>query len=86
MLVGIAAQTDRTVLQAALNWLLTRPTVAAVISGARNEEQLWDALGAVGWQLDLAQLSRLGKAGSPPCPLPMYSRLRGFKPSNPPLV
>ena len=37
--------------QIALNWLLQRPSVANVIIGARNEEQLRQNLGAVGWNL-----------------------------------
>jgi Aldo/keto reductase family len=43
-----AAETDKTVPQIALNWLLQRPTVTSVIVGARNEEQLRQNLGAVG--------------------------------------
>ncbi|MGW7688440.1 aldo/keto reductase [Streptomyces asiaticus] len=88
VLDDIAAETGRTVPQVALNWLLTRPTVATVIIGARNEEQLRDNLGAIGWQLDTEQLARLDKASSvtPPYPYHMYCRLRGFKPLNPPLV
>ena len=44
-------ETGKTVPQVALNWLLQRPTVATVIIGARNEEQLRQNLGAVGWNL-----------------------------------
>ena len=44
-------QTGKTVPQIALNWLLQRPTVATVIIGARNEEQLRQNLGAIGWDL-----------------------------------
>jgi aryl-alcohol dehydrogenase-like predicted oxidoreductase len=33
--------------QIAINWLLQRSTVSSVISGARNEEQLRQSLGAV---------------------------------------
>ena len=36
----VAKETGKTVPQVALNWLLQRPTVARVIIGARNEEQL----------------------------------------------
>ncbi len=48
---GVAAETGKTIPQIALNWLLRRPTVASVIIGARNEEQLVQNLGAVGWKL-----------------------------------
>ena len=37
---AVAKETGKTVPQVALNWLLQRPTVATVIIGARNEEQL----------------------------------------------
>jgi Aldo/keto reductase family len=38
------------VAQIALNWLLQRPTVATVIIGARNADQLRQNLGAVDWR------------------------------------
>ncbi len=41
----IAKETGKTIAQIALNWLLQRPTVANVIMGARNEEQLRQNLG-----------------------------------------
>ena len=50
----IARETGKTVPQIALNWLLQRPSVANVIVGARNEEQLRQNLGAVGWNLTAA--------------------------------
>ena len=56
----IAQETGKTVPQIALNWLLQRPTVANVIVGARNEEQLKANLGAVGWNLTPAQMSSAG--------------------------
>ena len=43
--------------QIALNWLLQRPTVSTVIIGARNEEQLRQNLGAVGWNLTPEQVA-----------------------------
>ena len=46
---AVARETGKTVPQVALNWLLQRPTVSSVIVGARNEEQLKQNLGAVGW-------------------------------------
>jgi diketogulonate reductase-like aldo/keto reductase len=47
----VAKETGRTVPQIALNWLTARPTISSVIIGARNEEQLRQNLGAVGWSL-----------------------------------
>lgn len=84
----IAAETGRTIPQIALNWLLTRPTVATVIVGARNEDQLRQNLGAVGWQLTTDQLARLNKASAvtPPYPYYPYYRLPDFARLNPPAV
>ncbi len=58
----IAQETGKTVPQIALNWLLQRPTVANIIIGARNEEQLKQNLGAVGWNLDAEQIAKLDRA------------------------
>lgn len=60
----IAAETEKTVAQVALNWLLQRPTVATLVIGARNEEQLQQNLGAVGWNLTRAQVARLDAASA----------------------
>jgi aryl-alcohol dehydrogenase-like predicted oxidoreductase len=62
MLDEIAHETEKTVPQIALNWLLQRPTVSSVIIGARNEEQLRQNLGAVGWNLTTDQVKRLDDA------------------------
>ena len=59
VLEEIAADVGRTVPQVALNWVLGRPTVASVVLGARNEEQLRQNLGVVEWTLDPAQVARL---------------------------
>ncbi|MGV9639330.1 aldo/keto reductase [Nocardia rhamnosiphila] len=82
----IAAETGRSVPQIALNWLLTRPSVGTVIVGARNEEQLRQNLGAVGWELTADQLARLDKASAltPPYPYYPYYRLPDFARLNPP--
>jgi aryl-alcohol dehydrogenase-like predicted oxidoreductase len=60
----IAKETGKTVPQIALNWLLQRPTVSSVIVGARNEEQLRQNLGAVGWNLTSDQLKKLDAASA----------------------
>ena len=82
----IAAETGRSVPQIALNWLLTRPSVGTDIVGARNEEQLRQNLGAVGWALTADQLARLDKASAltPPYPYYPYYRLPDFARLNPP--
>jgi aryl-alcohol dehydrogenase-like predicted oxidoreductase len=58
----IALETEKTVAQVALNWLLQRPTVSNIVIGARNEEQLKQNLGAIGWNLNVGQVKRLDQA------------------------
>lgn len=60
----VAKETGKLVPQVALNWLLQRPTVSTVIIGARNEEQLKQNLGAVGWNLTRDQVAKLDKASA----------------------
>ncbi len=79
---AIASETGKTVPQIALNWLLQRPTVANVIVGARNEEQLRQNLGAVGWNLTQEQIARLDEASEMPMTYP-YWHQAGFKERNP---
>ena len=55
----IAEETGKTIPQISLNWLLQRKTVSNIVIGARNEKQLVDNLGAVGWALTPAQISRI---------------------------
>ncbi len=61
---AVAAEVEKSVPQVALNWLLQRPTVSSVIIGARNEEQLRQNLGAVGWNLTPEQVARLDRAST----------------------
>nr|WP_294811387.1 aldo/keto reductase [uncultured Sphingomonas sp.] len=84
----IAAETGKTVPQIAINWLLRRPTVASVIIGARNEEQLRQNLGAVGWALTPEQVAALDAASDvlPPYPHTPYRQQEGFARLNPALV
>ena len=79
---AIADETGKSVPQIALNWLLQRPTVANVIVGARNEEQLRQNLGAIGWSLSSAQVARLDEASAVTLPYP-YWHQRGFTERNP---
>jgi aryl-alcohol dehydrogenase-like predicted oxidoreductase len=78
----VAKETGKTVPQIALNWLLQRPSVATVIIGARNEEQLRQNLGAVGWSLTPEQVARLD-AASEVTPAYPYWHQRGFVERNP---
>jgi aryl-alcohol dehydrogenase-like predicted oxidoreductase len=81
----VAAETGKSVPQIALNWLLQRPTVSTVVIGARNEEQLRQNLGAVGWNLTAEQVKRLDDASAIPLAYP-YFHQRGFAERNPPPV
>lgn len=78
----VAKETGKTVPQIALNWLLQRPTVSTIIVGARNEEQLRQNLGAIGWNLTAEQMARLDAASHIP-PIYPYWHQRGFKERNP---
>lgn len=59
---AVAAETGKTVTQVALNWLLQRPSVVNLVIGARNEEQLKQNLGCLGWTLSAAQMAKLDAA------------------------
>ena len=61
----VATEAGRSPSQVALNWLLTRPLVAAPVVGARRLEQLEDNLGAVGWRLAPEQVERLDAVSAP---------------------
>jgi aryl-alcohol dehydrogenase-like predicted oxidoreductase len=78
----IAGQVGKTISQVALNWVLSRPTVANVVVGARNEEQLRQNLGAVGWSLTNEQIELLD-AVSHRTPIYPYWHQRSFDHRNP---
>ncbi|HEX4079357.1 MAG TPA: aldo/keto reductase [Rhizomicrobium sp.] len=79
---AVAEETGKTVPQVALNWLLQRPTVSTVVIGARNEQQLRDNLGAVGWSLAPGQVRTLDKASEVRMAYP-YWHQRQFHERNP---
>jgi aryl-alcohol dehydrogenase-like predicted oxidoreductase len=81
----MARETGKSIPQVAINWLLQRPTVANVIIGARNEEQLRQNLGAVGWNLTADQVGLLDAASAVAAPYP-YWHQRQFADRNPPPV
>ncbi|OYV39085.1 MAG: aldo/keto reductase [Rhodospirillales bacterium 20-64-7] len=68
----VALETGKTIPQIALNWLLCRPTVANVIIGARDEAQLVQNIGAVGWSLTQAQIAALDAASDEPPAYPVW--------------
>lgn len=78
----LAETTGKSVAQVALNWLLQRPTVSNIVIGARNEEQLRQNLGAVGWSLSPEQVARLDQV-SYRVPIYPYWHQRDFDERNP---
>ncbi len=93
---ALAAETGHSVPQIALNLVLVRPSVATVIIGVRNEAELIDNLGAVGWvlwagdcgpgavgwNLSAGQIGRLDGASRIPLPCPNWHQA-GFRSRNP---
>jgi aryl-alcohol dehydrogenase-like predicted oxidoreductase len=79
----IAKETGKTVPQIALNWLLQRPTVSTVVIGARNEEQLRQNLGAVGWNLTKEQVAKLDAASEVTLAYPYWHQRGVFQERNP---
>lgn len=73
----IAKETGKTISQIALNWLLQRPTVCNIVVGARNEEQLKQNLGAIGWNLTKDQMTRLDNVSRRPVVYPYWHQM-GF--------
>ena len=61
------------------------PTVASVIVGARNEEQLRQNLGAVGWNLTRKQVAKLDAASELPSAYPYWHQVQ-FADQNPPPI
>jgi aryl-alcohol dehydrogenase-like predicted oxidoreductase len=78
----VAKETGKSVPQIALNWLLQRPTVASVIIGARNEEQLKQNLATVGWWLTPEQVRKLDNASAVPRVYPYWHQAQ-FDERNP---
>jgi len=73
----VSAETGKTLPQIALNWLLRRPSVSTVIIGARDEAQLVENIGAVGWVLTPEQIARLDQASDVAAAYPVWHQ-RGF--------
>jgi len=80
---AVAAETGKTVPQIALKWLLQKPTIASVIVGARNEEQLRQNLGAVGWSLTAEQVGALDNASVVPVAYPYWHQRQASPDRNP---
>jgi aryl-alcohol dehydrogenase-like predicted oxidoreductase len=82
----VARECGKSVPQVALNWLLQRPSVATLIIGARNEAQLRQNLGAVGWKLAPQQIASLDAASAVPLAYPYWHQRLTFAERNPPPV
>jgi aryl-alcohol dehydrogenase-like predicted oxidoreductase len=74
---AMAKDTGKSIPQIALNWLLQRPTVANIIIGARDERQLMENIGALGWSLTPEQVALLDAASDIPPVYPAWHQ-RGF--------
>ncbi|MBV6322490.1 aldo/keto reductase [Duganella violaceipulchra] len=72
VLDAIAGEVGKTIPQVALNWLLRRTTVSSVIIGARDEAQLIDNIGSIGWELNADQICRLDAASEVPAAYPVW--------------
>ena len=77
----VCAETGKSIPHVTLNWLLQRQSVASVIIGARNEEQLIANIGAVGWALNPEQIKALDAASDTPASYPVWHQ-RGFPQLN----
>jgi aryl-alcohol dehydrogenase-like predicted oxidoreductase len=78
----VAQETGKTTPQVVLNWVFQRPTVASVIVGARDETQLHQNLGALGWNLTAEQVKKLDVASEIP-PIYPYWHQSNFRERNP---
>jgi aryl-alcohol dehydrogenase-like predicted oxidoreductase len=72
VLVGIAESRGVSAAQVALAWLLTRPSIATIVIGARTDEQLADNLAAASLTLSEAEHAQLEKLTRPPLPYPFW--------------
>jgi aryl-alcohol dehydrogenase-like predicted oxidoreductase len=79
VLQSVAEETEKTLPQVALNWLLQRPGVTAPIIGARTLEHLENNLGAAGWKLDGEQMERLNRVSDRPLPFYPYGMIHGAR-------
>lgn len=65
VLERIANETGKTISQVAINWLVQQDSVSNIVIGARNEQQLIENLGSVGWSLSEVNLAELNAITAP---------------------
>lgn len=75
-LVEIGEEHGVSAARVSLAWLLTRPGVASLVIGARNEEQLLDNLAAAELELTPEQITRLNAISNPPLIYPYWHHLK----------
>jgi aryl-alcohol dehydrogenase-like predicted oxidoreductase len=75
VLVAIAEAHGVSAAQVALAWLLTRPSIATVVIGARTDEQLADNLSAADLTLSADELGRLEQVSRPRLIYPHWHQL-----------
>lgn len=83
VLEKIAKQRNKSIAQVALNWLLRRPGITSLVIGARNEQQLRDNLGAVGWSLTEEEVRQIEKVSEVPETYPTWHQHKYAGERNP---
>ena len=83
---AVAKEAGKSIAQVALNWLLQRPSIATLVIGARNEDQLKQNIGAIGWKLAPEQIRKLDEASAVPLTYPYWHQRSTFLDRNPPAV
>lgn len=64
-LLEVAGELGRSPAQVAIRWLLERPHITSVITGARTLEHFEDNVGAAGWSLPTDAYDRLTEVSAP---------------------
>ena len=82
VLDAIAAETNYSIAQISLAWLLAKPTISTVIIGARDEKQLRANLAAVDLKLTPEQINRLDTVSQPKLAYPYWHQVQ-FDERNP---
>jgi len=67
---SIATETNKTVAQVAIRWVIQKPGITAPIIGAKSVEQLDANLGSLGWSLTPDQMKKLDEVSQPILPYP----------------
>ena len=60
----LARDRGKTMVQVAMNWVLSHPEITVAISGSDTIDQIDDNLGALGWQLSAEEIETLDQVSS----------------------